>query len=280
MFPNHVIHPIIRRALAEDVGSGDITTLAVLTGREEGTAQAVAKSAMVVAGLDVFERTFHYFDPDIRFTACLPDGQKASRGEVLAEVSGKLQNILTAERVALNFFQRMCGIATTTRKYVEAVGGLHAKILDTRKTVPGLRILDKYAVRVGGGFNHRFALYDGILIKDNHLALAGGISAALARVRGKIPHTLKVEVEVKNLGEVEEALGAGADVIMLDNMTIPAMKAAVALIGGRVPVEASGNVTLANVRQIAEVGVDFISVGALTHSVTAADISLLIREMD
>jgi len=161
MFPNHVIHPIIRRALAEDVGSGDITTLAVLTGREAGTAQAVAKSAMVVAGLDVFGKTFHFFDPDIRFTACLPDGQKASRGEVLAEVSGKLQNILTAERVALNFFQRMCGIATTTRQYVEAVGGLHAKILDTRKTVPGLRILDKYAVKVGGGFNHRFALYDG-----------------------------------------------------------------------------------------------------------------------
>ncbi|MCX5840814.1 MAG: carboxylating nicotinate-nucleotide diphosphorylase [Deltaproteobacteria bacterium] len=280
MFPNHVIHPIIRRALAEDVGSGDITTLAVLTGREAGTAQAVAKSAMVVAGLDVFEKTFHFFDPDIRFTACLPDGQKASRGEVLAEVSGKLQNILTAERVALNFFQRMCGIATTTRQYVEAVGGLHAKILDTRKTVPGLRILDKYAVRVGGGFNHRFALYDGILIKDNHLALAGGISTALARVREKIPHTLKVEVEVKNLGEVEEALGAGADVILLDNMTIPAMKAAVDLIGGRVPVEASGNVTLANVRQIAEVGVNFISVGALTHSVTAADISLLIREIN
>jgi len=230
--------------------------------------------------LDVFEKTFHFFDPDIRFTACLPDGQKASRGEVLVEVSGKLQSILTAERVALNFFQRMCGIATTTRQYVEAVGGLHAKILDTRKTVPGLRILDKYAVRVGGGFNHRFALYDGILIKDNHLALVGGISAALARVREKIPHTLKVEVEVKNLGEVEEALGAGVDVILLDNMTIPAMKAAVALIGGRVPVEASGNVTLASVRQIAEVGVDFISVGALTHSVTAADISLLIREID
>jgi len=179
--------------------------------------------------------------------------------------------------VALNFLQRMCGIATFTRQYVEAVRGTMAKILDTRKTAPGLRFLDKYAVTVGGGHNHRFGLYDGVLIKDNHIAAAGGISRALERVRRRISHTLKVEVEAKNLKEVKEALRSGADVIMLDNMSVGDMRKAVSLVGGRVPLEASGNVTLANVRQIAETGVDFISIGMLTHSVPAADISLRVR---
>jgi len=198
-------------------------------------------------------------------------------GGILAEISGNLGGILTAERVALNFFQRMCGIATLTKRYVDEIKGTRAKILDTRKTAPGLRYLDKYAVVVGGGTNHRHGLYDGVLIKDNHIAAAGGISNALARVRGRLPHTLKVEIEVKNLQELDEALASGADVIMLDNMTVENMRKAVAIAGGKVPLEASGNVTLENVREIAETGVDFISVGALTHSVQASDISLKIE---
>ena len=276
MIPEPALHRLIRSALEEDIGAGDATTAAVLTGQETGTAQASAKADMVLAGMGVFRETFLFLDPDVRFTGCLDDGREIKHGEILAELSGRLASILTAERTALNFLQRMSGIATTTRRYVQAVAGTRARILDTRKTAPGLRVLDKYAVRIGGGLNHRFALYDGVLIKDNHITAAGGITPAIQRARQKIAHTLKIEVEVKNLGEVREALAAGADVIMLDNMMPEAMSEAVRLIGGRVPVEASGNVTLANVRQIAETGVDLISVGALTHSVSAADISLLV----
>jgi nicotinate-nucleotide pyrophosphorylase (carboxylating) len=271
-----MLHRLIRNALEEDIGAGDVTTTAVLTGTETGAARAVAKTDLVLAGIDVFRRTFLLLDPEIRFTAHFEDGRTIKRGEILAELTGGLAGILTAERTALNFLQRLSGIATTTRCYVEAVTGTRARILDTRKTAPGLRILDKYAVRIGGGGNHRFALYDGVLIKDNHITAAGGITPAIDRARQHIPHTLKIEVEVKNIAEVREALAAGADAVMLDNMTPGAMGEAVRFIGGRVPVEASGNVTLANVRQIAETGVDFISVGALTHSVTAADISLLV----
>ncbi|MBM4272820.1 MAG: carboxylating nicotinate-nucleotide diphosphorylase, partial [Deltaproteobacteria bacterium] len=239
--------------------------------------RAVAKSEIIVAGMDVFKEVFLFVDKRMQFSGCSEDGRLVMRGTSLAEVSGNLGKILTAERVALNFLQRMCGIATFTRQYVEAVRGTGAKILDTRKTVPGLRFLDKYAVTVGGGHNHRFGLYDGVLIKDNHIAAAGGISRALERVRRRISHTLKVEVEAKNLKEVREALRSGADVIMLDNMSVEDMRKAVSLVNGRVPLEASGNVTLANVRQIAETGVDFISIGMLTHSVPAADISLKVR---
>jgi nicotinate-nucleotide pyrophosphorylase (carboxylating) len=271
-----MLHRLIRTALEEDIGAGDVTTTAVLTGTETGAARAVAKTDLVLAGIDVFRRTFLFLDPEIRFTAHFEDGRTIKRGEILAELTGGLAGILTAERTALNFLQRLSGIATTTRRYVEAVTGTRARILDTRKTAPGLRILDKYAVRIGGGGNHRFALYDGVLIKDNHITAAGGIMPAIDRARQHIPHTLKIEVEARNIAEVREALAAGADAVMLDNMTPGAMGEAVLLIGGRVPVEASGNVTLANVRQIAETGVDFISVGALTHSVTAADISLLV----
>jgi nicotinate-nucleotide pyrophosphorylase (carboxylating) len=276
LIPEHIVHRLIRCALEEDIGEGDVTTNSVLTGQESGTARAVAKADMVLAGIDVFRQTFLLLDPDIRFTHCLEDGRAIKRGEILAELSGNLASILTAERTALNFLQRMSGIATRTRQYVAAVSGTPTRILDTRKTVPGLRILDKYAVRVGGAQNHRFALYDGVLIKDNHITAAGGIAPAIQRARQKIAHTLKIEVEVRNIGEVREALSAGVDAVMLDNMTPEAMSEAVRLIGGKVPVEASGNVTLANVRQIAETDVDFISVGALTHSVTAADISLLV----
>ena len=277
MLQIHVVRRLIRSAFKEDIGFGDITTSSVLTGKETGTASALAKSEIVVAGIDVFREAFLYLDGRIEFAASLADGQNAAMGELLAKVSGRLQSILTAERVALNFFQRMCGIATLTRQYVDQVSGTHAKILDTRKTVPGLRYLDKYAVKIGGGFNHRFGLYDGVLIKDNHIAAAGGISQALSKVRGRIPHTLKVEIEVRNLHELEEALSAGADVIMLDNMSVDEMRKSVSFVNGKVFLEASGNVTLSNVEQIAETGVDFISVGMLTHSVHAADISLMIE---
>lgn len=277
MIHTHSIRKLIQSALEEDISTGDITTTAVLTGNETGKATAFAKAELVAAGIDVFRETFLVLDSRIQFIGCCEDGQVVQKGGSLAEISGNLGSILTAERVALNFLQRMCGIATLTRQYVDEVKGTHAKILDTRKTVPGLRSLDKYAVRIGGGRNHRFGLYDGVLIKDNHIAAAGGISQALARVRGRFPHTLKVEVEVKNLSELEEAFASGADTIMLDNMTVGDMKKAVDIIRRRVPLEASGNVSLANVRQIAETGVDFISVGALTHSVSASDISLKIE---
>ncbi len=277
MIHTHSIRKLIQSALEEDIGTGDITTAAVLTGNETGKATAFAKAELVAAGIDVFRQTFLVLDGRIQFIGCCEDGQVVQKGGSLAEISGNLGSILTAERVALNFLQRMCGIATLTRQYVDEVKGTHAKILDTRKTVPGLRSFDKYAVKIGGGTNHRFGLYDGVLIKDNHIAAAGGISQALARVRGRFPHTLKVEVEVKNLSELEEALVSGADTIMLDNMTVGDMRKAVDIINRRVPLEASGNVSLANVRQIAETGVDFISVGALTHSVSASDISLKIE---
>jgi len=274
MLDQRMVRKIIRTAFEEDIGGGDLTTNAILTGKETGTAKATAKAEIVVAGIAVFREAFLYRDKRTEIDECCVDGQVAPQGTMLAEVSGSLQSILSSERVALNLFQRMCGIAMLTRQYVDQVRNTHAKILDTRKTVPGLRHLDKYAVKVGGGFNHRFGLYDGILIKDNHIAASGGIAQAMARVRDKIPHTMKVEIEVKNLQELDEALWAGADVIMLDNMPVEKMKEAVLFVDGRVPLEASGNVSLANVRLIAETGVDFISVGSLTHSVAAADISL------
>jgi nicotinate-nucleotide pyrophosphorylase (carboxylating) len=267
---------LIRAALAEDIGPGDVTGNAVLTGEETGSARAVAKAALVVAGRDVFRETFQEVDPGLTFIPLAAEGQEVTPGTPLAEISGALRSILMAERTALNLFQRMCGIATATRAFVRAVEGTPARILDTRKTAPGLRLLDKYAVRVGGGVNHRYALFDGVLIKDNHIAAAGGITTAVARARQKIAHTLKIEIEVKNLAELAEALDAGADIVMLDNMNVADMRTAVELTAGRVPLEASGNVSLENVRRIAATGVDFISVGALTHSVPAADISLLI----
>ena len=270
---------VIRTALDEDIGPGDITTGAALRGDETGIARATAKTEMVVAGIDVFGEVFLTLDPALIFTARQRDGETAGKGDLLAEISGSLASILTAERVALNLFQRMSGIATMTRRYSDAVRGTRAKILDTRKTAPGLRILDKYAVRVGGGHNHRFALYDGILIKDNHIAAAGGIGTAVKRIRERVPHTLKIEIEVKNMTELEEALAAGADAILLDNMRIEEMAQAVHRVGGKVSLEASGNMTLERVREVADTGVDLISVGALTHSVMAADISLNVMQV-
>jgi len=271
------IRQIIRSALDEDIGSGDVTTDAVLTGGEKGLARAVVKAETVVAGIEVFREVFLIRDPSVEVVLLKKDGEAARAGEIVAEVSGKLASILTAERVALNLFQRMCGIAALTRRYVEGTKGTKAKILDTRKTVPGLRVLDKYAVRAGGGFNHRVGLYDGVLIKDNQISAAGGITKAVARIPGRAPMMVRVEVEVRNLDEVREALLSGAHVIMLDNMSTEDMRRAVDLIAGRALVEASGNVTVDRVKEIAGTGVDFISTGAITHSAAAADISLKVR---
>lgn len=272
------VKKLIGAALEEDIGPGDLTTESILDGSETGRAAAIAKGDLVVAGMDVFKAVFLFIDASLTFSGNFRDGEKASKGDTLAEVSGSLGSILKAERVALNFFQRMCGIATAARSFAEAVEGTKAIVVDTRKTAPCLRILDKYAVTAGGGRNHRFGLYDGVLIKDNHIEAAGGITAAISRARQKAPHTAKIEVEVKNLDEVREALSAKADTIMLDNMSIGQMGQAVSLISGKALVEASGNVSLENVREVALTGVDLISVGALTHSVKAADISLLVKK--
>jgi nicotinate-nucleotide pyrophosphorylase (carboxylating) len=278
MLPRYALTEFIKKALAEDIGEGDITTETVLLGSETGTAAASAKGNLIVAGIEIFGEVFLTLDPALTFTPLKKDGDRALNGEFLAQIAGSLASILTAERVALNLFQRMSGIATMTRRYVDEIAQTKVKILDTRKTAPGLRFFDKYAVRVGGGFNHRFALYDGVLIKDNHIAAAGGISEAVGRAKKNIPHTLKIEVEVKNSDELEEALLAGVDAILLDNMNAAQIAQAVKIANGRIPLEASGNMTLANVRSVAETGVDFISVGALTHSVLAADISLNIQK--
>ncbi|HEX8960518.1 MAG TPA: carboxylating nicotinate-nucleotide diphosphorylase [Geobacteraceae bacterium] len=271
------IDRIIENALSEDIHTGDITTQAVV--RQGGTARAIlkAKEEMVLAGIQVAARVFHLLDGAISFTPRFADGERLSSGDIMAELSGDAAFLLQGERVALNLLQRMSGIATLTAQYVAAVSGTGARVVDTRKTAPGLRILEKYAVRVGGGFNHRTGLYDGVLIKENHIAAAGGITEAVARARAYIPHTMKVEIETETLDQVAEALAAGADIIMLDNMDLDAMRRAVALIGGKALVEASGGVNLDTIRGIAETGVDIISVGALTHSARAMDISMLLE---
>lgn len=271
------IRKIIETALTEDINTGDITTGAIVSRELAGKAQAWAKDDFVVAGIDIFKEVFFCLDDRTQFQLRASDGELVKKGDIVAEISGRLFYILQAERVALNIFQRMCGIATLTRKYVEAVRGTKAKILDTRKTMPGLRVIDKMAVSIGGGFNHRMGLYDGVMIKDNHIAAAGSITAAVEVQRKRLAHTLKIEVETKNLSEVQEALDCGVEIIMLDNMALEEMKKAVELIAGRALVEASGNVNLQRVAAIAATGVDFISVGELTHSVRAADISLLIK---
>jgi nicotinate-nucleotide pyrophosphorylase (carboxylating) len=268
---------IIKTALAEDIGTGDITTLATVHGKKKGRAVAIAKDDFVIAGIDVFAETFKIIDKNIKIKKIITNGCRAKKGDVIAEVSGSLPHILKAERVSLNLFQRMCGIATLTDKYVQALRGTKAKILDTRKTVPGLRVLDKMAVRLGGGCNHRMGLYDGVLIKDNHIEATGGITAAVKAQRKNLARAMKIEVETQNINEVKEALVCGVDIIMLDNMSVPAMKKAVTLVAGRALLEASGNVSLKNAAAIAATGVDFISVGELTHSVRAADISLKIK---
>lgn len=265
----------IRAFLAEDIGQGDITTDPIFTDDREGTAQLVSREPLVAAGMEsVAGRVFQILNSAIRVEQPVPDGQYVEADAVLLKLQGPVRDLLKGERVALNLVQRLCGIATLTRKYVDLVAGLKARVIDTRKTTPGLRMLEKYAVRVGGGHNHRFNLADGILIKDNHIAACGSISLAVDRVRAVAPHTIRVEVETDTLEQVRECLDCGVDIIMLDNMTLDEMREAVSLIEGRALVEASGGVNLDTVRDIAETGVDLISVGRLTHSAPACDISM------
>lgn len=271
-----MIDRLIEQALLEDIHTGDITTMALLPQRRRAEARLVAKEELLVAGLLVAGRVFTRLDPSMSFNPCFAEGAAAAKGVVLATMSGDAADLLMGERVALNLLQRMCGIATLTARFVEAVSGTKARIVDTRKTTPGLRELEKYAVRVGGGINHRTGLYDGVLIKENHITAAGGITEAISRARAYIPHTLKIEIETETLAQVEEALSAGADIIMLDNMSLDEMRSAVCKIAGRAVVEASGGINLDTVRAVAETGVDIISVGALTHSPRAMDISMLL----
>jgi len=272
--PWSLVDDVIARALAEDLGGGDVTTLATVPAETRAEARIVARAAGVVAGLPVAARVFAHVDRRVEVALVARDGERVRPGQSVATLAGPARAILSGERVALNFLQHLSGIATRTARFVERVAGTGARILDTRKTIPGLRLLAKYAVRCGGGQNHRFGLYDGILIKDNHIAAAGSLAAAVARARALAPHLARVEVEVETLDQVREALAAGADLLLLDNMPLDEMRQAVALCRGRAQTEASGGITEETVRAVAETGVDFISIGALTHSVSALDFSL------
>ena len=270
--PESVIQ-LLRHAIEEDLGHGDITSSLIIPEDSEARALFIAKGNFVLAGFPFARMVFHILDQSVSFKSFQAEGAKIRRGDVLGEVVGKTQLLLAGERTSLNVLQRLSGIATLTSQFVDAVSGTRAKIVDTRKTTPCLRFMEKYAVRMGGGVNHRFGLYDGILIKDNHIDAAGGIRQAVSLAKAG-HHLAKIEIEVDNLKDLEEALGVGPDIIMLDNMSVQDMAEAVKIVAGRVVLEASGNVSLGNVRQIAETGIDLISIGALTHSVSAADISL------
>ena len=273
-----VIEEAVRRALAEDLGeAGDITSAATIPAGAKARAKLVARTEGVIAGLACAAETFRQLDPSTLFRAKLSDGDKAVAGAIVAEVEGPARAILSAERVALNFVGHLSGIATLTAAYVAKIAHTRAKIVDTRKTLPGLRALEKYAVRCGGGANHRFGLHDAVLIKDNHIAIAGGVAAALARVRAA-GHAVKVEIEVDSLAQLAEVLKAGgADQVLLDNMDPPMIKRAVEMVAGKLVVEVSGGVTLDNVAAIAATGIDVISVGRLTHSAPALDVALDVK---
>jgi nicotinate-nucleotide pyrophosphorylase (carboxylating) len=266
---------VIQLALSEDVGSGDVTTTSIVPPEASAVARIIAKQDGVLSGLAVAQAVFLLLSLDMRFNSTLSDGAEVVRGQTLLELTGPARAILTGERTALNFLARMSGIATLTRKFVDAIAGTKASILDTRKTAPGLRAIDKLAVKHGGGDNHRFGLFDMVLIKNNHIDYAGSLSRAvdLARAGGQC-HNLELEIEARTIEEVQGALSVGVERILLDNMSLDELRRAVALCAGRAKLEASGNVSLDNVRAIAETGVDFISVGALTHSATALDVSL------
>jgi len=268
------VKPLIEFAFKEDIGEGDITTNSIVPDDLITKASMKAKSSGVIAGLGIAEYVFRLLDKDIVWKPLVNDGDYVEKGQIILEIKGSYRALLTGERTALNFLQRMSGIATATAKYVEAVKNYDTEILDTRKTVPGLRLLDKYAVKMGGGTNHRIGLYDMVLIKDNHIKVAGGIKNAVAQVRKSAGDNIKIEVETTNLSEVREALEMKVDMIMLDNMTNQLMSEAVKMINRKAKVEASGNMTLERIREVAETGVDFISIGALTHSVKAMDISM------
>jgi len=274
--PSSVIN-LIHRALEEDIGPGDITTSLVIPREQESKAEYLSKGNFVLAGLPFAKEVFRILNPSVGFRIFFDDGDKVNTADVIAEVYGNTRVILNGERVSLNILQRLSGIATLTNMFTEKIKGLNVKIVDTRKTTPCQRFMEKYAVRTGGGYNHRFGLFDGILIKDNHIKAVGNVREAVQRA--KSGHQLtKIEVEVRNLDELNEAIEAGADVVMLDNMTIPDMREAVRISKSRVLLEASGSVNLENVRDIAETGVDLISIGALTHSAPSVDISLKIAQ--
>jgi nicotinate-nucleotide pyrophosphorylase (carboxylating) len=268
------LRDILRIALDEDLGSGDVTSLATIPPMARAKARYTTKQPLVVSGLPVIEEVARMVDPKLSFESLTADGDSVKEAVAMAELSGSARSILAAERVTLNLLQRMCGIATQTSLYVQKVAGTKATIIDTRKTVPGLRLLDKYAVACGGGTNHRMGLYDAILIKNNHLAFHSTLPETVKMARENIAGTMKIEVEVSNLMQLEDAIRAGADVVLLDNFSAELTRQAVAQCRGRVPLESSGGITIENVREYAEAGVDRISVGALTHSVQAADIHL------
>ncbi len=271
---NPQIVEIVRLALAEDLGPGDVTTRLTVDPLSLARAEIVAKQDLVLFGVAPARLVFGQVDPMVDFKAVAADGQRLSAGEVVVALRGPAASILMAERVALNFMMRLSGVATLTARYVEAVRGHKARIVDTRKTTPGLRALEKAAVKAGGGANHRVGLYDGVLIKDNHIAAVGSVGAAVRKARAGAAHTLRIEVEVENLAELKEALEAGADAVLLDNMSPAMMAEAVKINAGRAMLEASGGITLANVAEVAASGVDLISVGALTHSASSVDLSL------
>lgn len=276
--PDAQVRAIVQRALDEDIAWGDVTTDSSVPADQRSRAVLLAKQEGVLCGGRVFAETLTMVSPEVTVDLVVPDGARIRRGDVVARLEGPTRALLTGERTALNFIQRLSGIATLTAAFVDRLGGLPTRLVDTRKTTPGLRVLEKYAVRIGGGFNHRFNLADAVLLKDNHLAAARGrgadLAAAVRSVKQRVPHTMKVEVEVTSLEQIEPALAGGADIVLLDNMSNEDMRAAVRLIGGRALTECSGTVTLETVRERAETGVDLISSGALTHSARALDLSL------
>jgi nicotinate-nucleotide pyrophosphorylase (carboxylating) len=276
----HSIHHLIEIALEEDIGPGDITTENLIDKNLKGIGEVVVKEPLIIAGIDVVRQVFEQLDPDISFRPNFKDGDFIEKGKIVLEVEGKLRVLLMGERTALNFLQHLSGIATHVRSYMDSIANKNVRLVDTRKTTPGLRVLEKYAVRAGGAHNHRMGLYDGALIKDNHLAVCGGIKKAIENIKDKLSHLVKIEVEVSNLDSVKQALEAGADVIMLDNMDLDQIKKAIKLINGKSVVEISGGVTIDSLNQLADTGIDIISAGALTHSARSVDISMRIMSKE
>ena len=271
------IKPLIQIALKEDIGKGDITSNNIIPKDKVVESEIIAKEDGIICGLDVIRLVYRMIDSNLVFHKKVKDGEKIRVGQKIASVKGNARSVLSGERLVLNFLSALSGTATTTRKYVDKIKKYDTKILDTRKTIPGFRILQKYAVKVGGALNHRMGLYDMVLIKDNHIETNGGIKNSVLNIREKIPKSVKVEIEVESLEQVKEALEAGVDWIMLDNMSAENMKKAVKLINSKVKVEASGGITLNNIEEVAKVGVDYISIGALTHSFTKIDFSMVIK---
>ncbi|WDN89897.1 nicotinate-nucleotide pyrophosphorylase (carboxylating) [Desulfosarcina sp. BuS5] len=276
----HTLDHLIEISLQEDIGTGDITTENLIDPDIKGRGVLIARESLVIAGIDVAKRVFEILDSDVETESRFNDGDSVVAQEVVLSVEGSLQTLLMGERTSLNFLQRLSGIATYVRSYLKELADKDVCLVDTRKTTPGWRVLEKYAVRIGGANNHRMGLFDGVLIKDNHIAVCGGVKKAVDRIRNRISHLMKIEVEVSNLSQVNEALDAGADVIMLDNMDIPQIKAAVKIINGKAKVEVSGGVTKENLVMLANAGVDIISSGALTHSAGCVDISMRIEAVN